>query len=121
MAAERTARGFILIESGGEVKGESYKNKITEAGGDLSSQSAVRLTAPIAARGAKGRETRQAHCNRWEPRERLTGVLDDHKGGGAVTLIADDPIVRCMERTGYPPWMIYGGKNDEEEQETEHE
>jgi len=26
-----------------------------------------------------------------------------------------------MERTGYPPWMIYGGKNDEEEQETEHE
>jgi len=26
-----------------------------------------------------------------------------------------------MERTGYPPWMVYGGKNDEEEQETEHE
>ena len=50
--------------------------------------------------------------------ERLTG---DHKGGGAVTLIADDPTVRCMERTGYPPWMVYGGKNDEEEQETEHE
>ena len=19
--------------------------------------------------------------------------------------IADDPIIRCMERTGYPPWM----------------
>ena len=46
--------------------------------------------------------------------------MDDHKGGGAVTLIADDPTVRCMERTGYPPWMVYGGKNDEEEQETEH-
>ena len=38
-----------------------------------------------------------------------------------MTLIADDPTVRCMERTGYPPWMIYGGENDEEEQETEHE
>ena len=37
-----------------------------------------------------------------------------------MTLIADDPTVRCMERTGYPPWMVYGGKNDEEEQETEH-
>ena len=47
--------------------------------------------------------------------------MDNHKGGGAVTLIADDPTVRCMERTGYPPWMVYGGKNDEEEQETEHE
>ena len=47
--------------------------------------------------------------------------MDDHKGGGAVTLIADDPTVRCMERTGYPPWMVYGVKNDEEEQETEHE
>ena len=56
-----------------------------------------------------------------KPRERRPGVLDDHKGGGAVTLIADDPTVRCMERTGYPPWMVYGGKNDEEEQETEHE
>lgn len=47
--------------------------------------------------------------------------MDEDKGGGAVTLIADDPTVRCMERTGYPPWMVYGGKNDEEEQETEHE
>lgn len=46
--------------------------------------------------------------------------MDDDKGGGAVTLIADDPTVRCMERTGYPPWMVYGGKN-EEEQETENE
>ena len=48
-------------------------------------------------------------------------MLDDHKGGRAVMLIADDPTVRCMERTGYPPWIVYGGKNDEEEQETEHE
>ena len=43
------------------------------------------------------------------------------KEGGAVMLIADDPTVRCMERTGYPPWMVYGGTNEEEEQETEHE
>ena len=67
--------------------------------------------APLATRGAKG-EGNAA---------RMTGVSDDDKGGGAVTLIADDPTVRCMERTGYPPWMVYGGKNDEEEQETEHE
>ncbi len=30
--------------------------------------------------------------------------------------IPDDPIVRCMERTGYPPWM-----QDDEEDETEEE
>lgn len=22
-----------------------------------------------------------------------------------MILIPDDPIVRCMERTGYPPWI----------------
>ena len=38
-----------------------------------------------------------------------------------MRLIADDPAVRWIERTGYPPWMGPGGKNDEEEQEREHE
>lgn len=28
-------------------------------------------------------------------------------------LIPDDPIISCMERTGYPPWM----QDDEEEEE----
>lgn len=28
--------------------------------------------------------------------------------------IGDDPIVRCMERFGYPPWLVWGGKNFEE-------
>lgn len=28
--------------------------------------------------------------------------------------IPDDPIVRCMERTGYPPWMQTGWEDDEE-------
>lgn len=29
--------------------------------------------------------------------------------------IPDDPIIRCIERTGYPPW--YGRDDDEDEQE----
>ena len=29
--------------------------------------------------------------------------------------IPDDPIVRCIERTGYPPWMQGYDYNDEEE------
>ena len=28
--------------------------------------------------------------------------------------IPDDPIIRCIERTGYPPWM-----QDEEEEDDE--
>lgn len=28
--------------------------------------------------------------------------------------LRDDPIIRCIERTGYPPWM-----QDEEEEEEE--
>lgn len=28
--------------------------------------------------------------------------------------IPDDPIIRCMERTGYPPWM-QGGDEEEED------
>ena len=27
--------------------------------------------------------------------------------------LIDDPIIRCIERTGYPPWM----QNEEEEEE----
>lgn len=26
-----------------------------------------------------------------------------------MRLIAEDPIIRCMERTGYPPWLLPGG------------
>lgn len=29
-------------------------------------------------------------------------------------LISDDPIIRCMERTGYAPWI----DDEEEEEET---
>lgn len=32
--------------------------------------------------------------------------------GVTAMLIPDDPIIRCMERTGYPPWM-----QDEEEED----
>ena len=28
--------------------------------------------------------------------------------------IPDDPILRCMERTGYPPWMDPDWEDDEE-------
>ena len=28
--------------------------------------------------------------------------------------IGDDPIVRCMERTGYPPWFFRGGTDQTE-------
>ena len=31
--------------------------------------------------------------------------------------IADDPIIRCIERTGYPPW--YGRDDDEEWEDSE--
>lgn len=30
--------------------------------------------------------------------------------------LRDDPVIRCIERTGYPPWM-----QDEEEEEEEDE
>lgn len=32
--------------------------------------------------------------------------------------IPDDPIISCIERTGYPPWM-QGDWEDEEEEETD--
>jgi hypothetical protein len=28
--------------------------------------------------------------------------------------IRDDPIISCMERTGYPPWMQQSGEDDRE-------
>lgn len=31
--------------------------------------------------------------------------------------LADDPIVRCMEETGYPPWMRLDWEDDEEWEE----
>ncbi len=31
--------------------------------------------------------------------------------------IPDDPVVRCMERTGYPPWLQPGWEDDEEPEE----
>lgn len=38
-------------------------------------------------------------------------------------LIPDDPIIRCMERTGYPPWMQgdYYPEYDDDEEEIEEE
>ena len=29
--------------------------------------------------------------------------------------IADDPIIRCIERTGYPPWWDYECDDDWED------
>jgi len=31
--------------------------------------------------------------------------------------IGDDPIVRCMERFGVPPWMLRSGNDDEERED----
>ena len=36
------------------------------------------------------------------------------EGGEAVREIEDDPIVRCMERTVYPPWFFRDGRDQEE-------
>ena len=33
--------------------------------------------------------------------------------------IPDDPIIRCIERTGYPPWMLYGDTEDIIDADTE--
>lgn len=33
-----------------------------------------------------------------------------------MILLRDDPIIACIERTGYPPWM-----QDEEDEEEEDE
>lgn len=34
-----------------------------------------------------------------------------------MKLIPDDPIVACMMRTGYPPWVQDGGYEDEEQED----
>ena len=37
-----------------------------------------------------------------------------------MKLIGDDPIIRCMERSGYPPWAEPDGKDfDEQEDDDE--
>ena len=33
--------------------------------------------------------------------------------------IPDDPIIRCMERTGFPPWMDDDYEEEEEEPDGE--
>ena len=38
-------------------------------------------------------------------------------GGEGVREIEDDPIVRCMERNGCPPWLLRGGTDHEERDE----
>ena len=40
--------------------------------------------------------------------------------GDSVKLIGDDPIIRCMERSGYPPWVDPDG-NEFDKQEDEDE
>lgn len=37
-----------------------------------------------------------------------------------MKLIGDDPIIRCMEYSGYPPWLDPDG-NDFDEQEDDDE
>lgn len=34
-----------------------------------------------------------------------------------MKLIPDDPIVACIERSGYPPWMQDGGDSDDNYEE----
>lgn len=34
--------------------------------------------------------------------------------------LPDDPVIACMERTGYPPWYFYG-KEDNDVPEDEEE
>ena len=43
------------------------------------------------------------------------------EGGEGVREIGDDPIVRCMERSGYPPWMLRDGVDNEERDEDRRE
>ena len=31
-----------------------------------------------------------------------------------MKLIGDDPIIRCMERSGYPPWLCLDGRECDE-------
>lgn len=43
------------------------------------------------------------------------------EGGSGLLQLADDPIVRCMERCGWPPWLVYGGAFEDEEQEEDED
>ena len=36
-----------------------------------------------------------------------------------MILIPDDPIIRCIERTGYPPWIRDDWEDDEEDDDDE--
>ena len=36
-----------------------------------------------------------------------------------MLLLADDPIVGCMERCGWPPWMLCGGDYEDDQEEDE--
>lgn len=36
-----------------------------------------------------------------------------------MILIPDDPIIRCIERTGFPPWLQDGWEDDEEDEDDE--
>ena len=36
-------------------------------------------------------------------------------------MIPDDPIIACMERTGYPPWMQEDDEDEYEDEEEEDE
>ncbi len=38
-----------------------------------------------------------------------------------MLIIPDDPIIRSMERTGYPPWFGYEDPDDDLEDEDEEE
>ena len=42
-------------------------------------------------------------------------------GGRLLELIKDDPIIACIERTGYPPWYRDGEQEDDFEQGDEFE
>lgn len=35
--------------------------------------------------------------------------------------IPDDPIISCMERTGYPPWIAYSDEYDQDDDEEDRE
>ena len=44
-----------------------------------------------------------------------------NQGFGEVSgmvLIPDEPIIRCMEAWGYPPWLL-GGENTEDREDEE--
>lgn len=38
-----------------------------------------------------------------------------------MKLIADDPIIRSIERTGYPYWMADTGADDDSDEEDEED